>query len=51
MYIELKTRVFQVEAQKQIKVHFRGLEVGEYYADLLINDLVILELKAVEVIV
>jgi len=51
MFIELKSRGFTVEAQKQIKVHYKGKEVGEYYADLIINNLVILELKATEVIV
>jgi len=51
MFIELKSRGFIVESQKQIKVHYKGKEVGEYYADLIINNLVILELKATEVIV
>ena len=40
MFIELKSRGFMVEAQKQIKVHYKGKEVGEYYADLIINNLV-----------
>ncbi len=48
LYIELKARGFRVEAQKQIKVHYKGKEVGEYYADLIVNDLIILELKAAE---
>jgi len=51
LYLELRARGFQVEAQKQIKVHFKGIEVGEYYADLVVNDTIILELKAAEVIV
>ena len=51
LYLELRTRGFQVEAQKQIKVHFKGIEVGEYYADLVVNNTIILELKAAEVIV
>lgn len=51
LYLELKSRGFEVEAQKQIKVHFKGFEVGEYYADLLVNNTIILELKAVEAIV
>ena len=51
MFIELKSRGFTVEAQKQIKVYYKGKEVGEYYADLIINNLIILELKATEVIV
>lgn len=42
MFIELESRNFKVEAQKQIKVFYKGKEVGEYYADLVINDLVML---------
>ncbi|WP_020601542.1 GxxExxY protein [Spirosoma spitsbergense] len=51
MYLELKRIGFAVEAQKQIKVHFRGIVVGEYYADLIVDQTVILELKASEVLV
>lgn len=51
LYFELKNRGFYVEAQKQIKVHYKNELVGEYYADLIVNKLVILELKATEVIV
>ena len=51
MHLELKARGFKVEAQKQIKVYYKGQEVGEYYADLVVNELVIVELKAAEVIV
>lgn len=51
LYMELKNRGFQVEAQKQIKVYYKNTAVGEYYADLVVNDLIILELKATEVIV
>ncbi len=51
LYLELKSRGFKVEAQKQIKVHFKGYEVGEYYPDLIVEDAVIVELKAAEVIV
>jgi len=51
MYLELQVRGFKVEAQKQIKVYYKGQEVGDYYADLIVNDFVILELKATEIIV
>ena len=51
MCLEFKSRGFKVEAQKQIKVYYKGHEVGEYYADLVINDLVIIELKATEGII
>lgn len=51
MYIELKNKGYKVEAQNKIKVYYKGTEVGEYYADLIVENLVILELKAVEYIV
>ncbi len=51
LFIELKARGFQVEAQKQIRVKYKGHEVGEYYADIVVNGLVILELKAAECLV
>ena len=46
MYFELKSQGFKVEAQKQIKVYYKDNFVGEYYTDLLVEDKVILELKA-----
>jgi len=51
LYIELKSRGFKVEAQKQIKVNYKSCIVGEYYADLIINDTIILELKVSEFII
>ena len=48
LYTELKNNGFEVESQKQIKVYYKNVEVGEYYADLIVNDKVILELKATE---
>ncbi|MCH8487113.1 MAG: GxxExxY protein [Candidatus Cyclonatronum sp.] len=51
MYCELKSRGFEVEAQKKISVYYKKIEVGEYFADLIVNDLVIIELKAAEAIV
>jgi len=48
MFIELESRGFDVQAQKLIKVYYKGNRVGEYFADLVVNDLVILELKAAE---
>lgn len=37
-----------VEQQKPIKVYFHNKIVGEYVADMVINGVVILELKAIE---
>ena len=48
--IELRALGFKVEQQARIAVYYAGQVVGEYYADLLINDIVILELKATRTI-
>jgi len=48
MYIELKKMDLLVEKQKNIKVFYKDYEVGDYYADLIVNNLVIVELKAAE---
>jgi GxxExxY protein len=37
----------QVEQQHPIPVRFRGRVVGEYFADLLVNKQVLIELKAI----
>jgi GxxExxY protein len=49
--IELRKLGLTVEQQASIKVHYSGTLVGEYFADLLVEQLVILELRAVEAIV
>jgi len=46
LYLELKSKGFEVEAHRKIKVFYKGQEVGFYIADLIINDTLILELKA-----
>ena len=51
MYFELKSQGFKVEAQKQIKVYYKDELVGDFFADLLINDTIILELKACDILV
>ncbi len=45
---ELCLRGIPVEAQKEIKVFYKGEEVGTYFADLVVNNEILLELKAVE---
>ena len=45
--IELREREFKVEQQKPIHVYYNNHLVGDYYADLIVNELVIVELKAV----
>jgi GxxExxY protein len=51
LYLELKNKGYKVEAQKKILVYYKGIEVGEYYADLIVEDKIILELKAADCIV
>ena len=48
LFIELRNLGLQCETQKQIKVNYEGYEVGVYYPDIIVNDLLILELKAAE---
>ncbi len=48
MLIELQELGLEAKNQHQIKVSYKGREVCEYYADVLVEDSVILELKAAE---
>jgi GxxExxY protein len=48
MMIELKRLGLNCERQKQLNVIYDDLIIGEYYADILVNNLVIVELKAAE---
>ncbi len=45
---ELVTRGMSVEVQKPVSVYYKGNNVGEYFADLVVEDRIIIELKAVE---
>lgn len=46
--LELQKLGVQVKLQQPLKVYYEGIEVGEYFADIIVNDVVILELKAVQ---
>ena len=48
LFIELVAIGLFVKKQKQIKVYYDGKEVGEYFADLIVEESVIVELKAAE---
>ena len=48
MRVELIQIEIPVEQQKHIKVYYEEEQVGDYYADLLVKSLVIVELKAAE---
>ena len=45
---ELRLRNLIAEAQKEIRVRYKDEDVGSFYADIVVNDEIILELKAVE---
>ena len=45
---ELQKRGLRVGRNERIDVFHDGVHVGEYFADLVVEDVVILELKAVE---
>jgi len=46
LLIELRERGLKAEAQVPIRVLYKGSEVGEYFADIVVEDQIILELKA-----
>ena len=48
LVIELKEGGLSVAQQESVKVFYKGEQVGDYYADIIVNGLVILELKAAE---
>ena len=47
LVVALEDAGLSVESQKAIDVNFRGQVVGNFYADLIVEDKVIVELKAV----
>lgn len=48
LFIELTSIGLSVESQKYVKVYFENHQVGSYNADLIVEDVVIFELKATE---
>jgi GxxExxY protein len=48
LLIELKKSGLSVERQCKVKVFYEGHEVGIYYADLIVENKLIIELKAAE---
>ncbi len=51
MLIELADVGLNAEAQKPLKVLYKGQIVGDFVADVIVNDTVIVELKSVSKIV
>ena len=48
MMIELSKLGLKCEKQVPIKVYYFDKQVGDYYADIIVNNAVIIELKAAE---
>jgi GxxExxY protein len=48
LIVELRGRGLRVESQVPVVVCYKGQAVGEYFADIVVEGQVILELKAVE---
>ena len=45
---ELKLRYLKAESQRAITVSYKGINVGEYFADIVVEDVIIIELKALD---
>lgn len=50
LFYELQSRGFDVEAQRKITVYYKDLPVGDYFADMIVNNAIILELKACDIL-
>lgn len=51
LLLELKTQGLTCHKQVPITVFYHGNAVGDYYADIIVNNEIILELKAAETLV
>lgn len=50
LLIELRSRGLRAEQQKRIDVFYGDQRVGEYFADIVVEDSIVVELKAADVI-
>ena len=48
LFIELSKRGYSVEFEKPIEVHYDNQVVGEFFADLLVENKVVVEVKAAD---
>ena len=51
LFLEMISMGLFCEKQKQIKVYYNGNLVGEYFADTIVQNCVIIEIKAAEALV
>ena len=47
LFMELQERGLKCECEKELKVYYKNKVVGTYRADIVVEDIVILELKVV----
>src|SRR5262245_19371673 len=48
MKVELEARGFEAEIEAEIRVSYKGVEVGYYQADILVSGRVLVELKVAQ---
>ena len=48
LMVELESRKLKAESQVPITVRYKGVEIGEYFAGIVVEKQVLLELKAVD---
>ena len=48
--IELAKHGLSCKSQEYIEVYYKGEKIGKYYADIIVEDAVILELKATPIV-
>jgi len=51
LQLALREKNLKVDAEVAVPVFFRGMSVGDFRADLVVNDSVLLELKTAETII
>lgn len=47
LFVDLTQRGLKVEQQKRVTVRYQGVIVGDYFADLLVADEIVVEIKHV----
>jgi GxxExxY protein len=48
LIVELNERGLKAVQQVPIRVKYKGIEIGEYFADIVVENTVIIELKAID---
>ena len=48
LLLELRKQDFYCQSQFPIKVFYEGVQVGDYFADIIVDESVVIEIKAME---